>query len=80
MFFEGDEKVFTGLYFHIEDQVFEFYMPMKMKDDPLWVNVTQLVQKGAATVFGSLMTKLETEDKRTQVSCPSQCYRPNQRD
>jgi hypothetical protein len=66
MFFEGDEKVFTGLYFHIEDQVFEFYMPMKMKDDPLWVNVTQLVQKGAATVFGSLMTKLDTEDKRTQ--------------
>jgi len=65
-FFEGDAKAFTGLYFHVEDEVFEFYMPIKMKDDPLWVNVTELMQKGAATFFGSLLPKLDTDEKRTR--------------
>jgi hypothetical protein len=30
-FFEGDTKVFTGLHFHLEDEVFEFYAPVKMR-------------------------------------------------
>ncbi len=63
MFFEGDERAFTGLYFHLEDQTFEFYMPLKMKDDPLWINVTELMQKGAASVFSTLMTKLDAKEK-----------------
>lgn len=65
-FFEGDAKAFTGLYFHVEDEVFEFYMPMKMKDDPLWVNVTELMQKGAATFFGTILLKLDTDEKKTR--------------
>src|SRR5690625_228380 len=28
-FFDGDPKIFTDLYFHVEDEVFEFYGPMK---------------------------------------------------
>jgi hypothetical protein len=63
MFFEGDTKAFTGLYFHLEEQTFEFYMPMKMKDDPLWVNVTDLLQKGAASACTLLMAKLDMKDK-----------------
>ncbi|MGC8906659.1 MAG: GmrSD restriction endonuclease domain-containing protein [Desulfomonilaceae bacterium] len=65
-FFEGDARAFTGLHFHVEDEVFEFYMPMKMNDDPLWVNVTELFQKGAATFFATLLPKLDTDEKKTR--------------
>ena len=41
-FFEGDEKAFLGLYFHVGEETFEFYAPVKMRDDPLWINVTDL--------------------------------------
>ena len=45
-FFDGNERSFTGLYFNLLDEVFEFYMPTKMKDHPEWINVTELMQKG----------------------------------
>lgn len=45
-FFDGNAQAFTGLYFHLADESFEFYAPLKMKDNPLWVNVTDLMQDG----------------------------------
>lgn len=45
-FFEGDEKAFTGLYFNVESQAFEFYRPNKMSDDIHWVSVTELFASG----------------------------------
>lgn len=45
-FFEGDANAFTGLYFNVATETFEFYAPMKMADDPTWVNVTELFGKG----------------------------------
>jgi hypothetical protein len=45
-FFEGDASAFTGLYFNVEREVFEFYAPTKMAGDPTWVNVTDLFRKG----------------------------------
>ncbi|WP_280467119.1 GmrSD restriction endonuclease domain-containing protein [Nocardia cyriacigeorgica] len=45
-FFEGDPKAFTGLHFDVENEVFEFYSAAKMKDNPFWVDVTQLFQRG----------------------------------
>jgi len=45
-FFEGNAAAFTGLYFHLDDEVFEFYAPAKMKDNPRWINVTDLMQRG----------------------------------
>ena len=45
-FFDGNIRNFTGLQFHLEDETFEFYQPVKMKDDPLWVDVTALMKKG----------------------------------
>lgn len=39
-FFDGNAQAFTGLYFNLDDETFEFYAPLKMKDNPLWVNVT----------------------------------------
>ena len=45
-FFEGNHQAFTGLYFNLETEQFMFYMPLKMQDDPLWVNVSELMKKG----------------------------------
>ncbi len=45
-FFQGNVQAFTGLHFNLEDQVFKFYSPLEMKDNPLWINVTELMQKG----------------------------------
>lgn len=45
-FFDGNAQAFTGLHFHLERQEFEFYQPIKMKDDPLWIDVTDLFHKG----------------------------------
>ena len=45
-FFDGNVKAFTGLRFHLDAQSFEFYQPLKMRDDPLWIDVTDLMKKG----------------------------------
>ena len=47
-FFDGNAKVFTGLRFHLEQEVFSFYQPVTMKDDPLWIDVTGLMSNGQA--------------------------------
>ena len=46
-FFDGNPKAFSDLMFHLESETFEFYQPIKMRDDPLWIDVTGLMQKGA---------------------------------
>jgi hypothetical protein len=53
-FFDGDAQAFTGLYFHLDDEVFEFYAPMKMKDNPLWIDVTKLMQTGVGDAIREL--------------------------
>lgn len=45
-FFDGSSQAFTGLQFHLENEVFEFFQPVKMRDDPLWVDVSELMQGG----------------------------------
>jgi hypothetical protein len=45
-FFDGNSQAFTGLRFHLDGQNFEFYQPVKMKDDPLWIDVTALMKAG----------------------------------
>ena len=45
-FFEGNANTFSDLMFHLQDEKFEFYQPIRMKDDPLWVDVTDLMRKG----------------------------------
>ncbi len=47
-FFDGNSQTFTGLRFHLETEVFEFYQPMKMRDDALWIDVTELMLHGTA--------------------------------
>jgi hypothetical protein len=45
-FFDGDSSTFTDLYFNIGTEEFSFYMPKKMDGDPLWVDVTKVMQQG----------------------------------
>lgn len=45
-FFEGNASAFTGLRFHVGQERFEFHAPIKMGDDPLWIDVTQAMQPG----------------------------------
>ena len=56
-FFDGNAKAFTGLHFHLENETFAFYQPLKMEGDPLWVDVSALMQAGTAGL-GGFVTKL----------------------
>ena len=46
-FFDGNVQTFTGLRFHLDSETFSFYQPVKMQDDPLWIDVTDLMKKAA---------------------------------
>lgn len=59
-FFDGNKKAFSGLRFHLEDERFEFFQPAKMKDDPLWIDVTELMQQGTSGL-GLLVTRLTSQ-------------------
>ena len=45
-FFDGNSAVFEGLRFHLETEIFAYYQPLKMQADPLWVDVTAVMQQG----------------------------------
>lgn len=49
-FFEGDASAFTGLYFNVEDEIFEFYAPSKMSGDQQWISVKELFAPGNGPV------------------------------
>ncbi len=59
-FFDGNAKTFTGLYFHLEQEIFSFYQPMKMKDDPLWIDVSKLMQ-GGTSGLSEFISKLSAQ-------------------
>lgn len=44
-FFYGNTKTISGLHFHLESESFEFFQPVKMREDPLWIDVTDLMRK-----------------------------------
>lgn len=52
-FFHGNDA-FTGLYFNVDTETFKFYQPLEMKDNPLWISVTDLMQKGMGSYYGKL--------------------------
>ena len=59
-FFDGNDKAFTGLRFHLENENFAFYQPLKMKDDPLWIDVTALMQRGTGGL-GEFVARLSAQ-------------------
>lgn len=56
-FFEGDDRAFTGLYFNIETEEFEFYAPIKMGQDRSWIDVSNLMKQGAIGL-GQIVSEL----------------------
>jgi hypothetical protein len=54
-FFDGDAKAFTGLHFNVKDEVFEFYLPTKMKGDPCWLDVTEVLKEGVGKTMQKLL-------------------------
>ena len=62
-FFDGNAQTFTGLYFHLETEEFSFYMPIKMKGDPLWVDVSRLMELGLDPFIETLNAVPEAQSK-----------------
>lgn len=58
-FFQGNEMAFTNLYFDVRSETFEFYGPVKMRDDPLWVSVTDLFQSELEDVVTRVASHIE---------------------
>ncbi len=56
-FFDGNAKAFTNLRFNLETEDFEFFQPIKMRDDPLWIDVTEVMKKGNSGI-GAFVTAL----------------------
>ncbi|TVR58164.1 MAG: DUF262 domain-containing protein [Candidatus Competibacteraceae bacterium] len=59
-FFDGNAQTFTNLRFHLDTQNFAFYQPLKMQDDPLWIDVTRLMKKGHAGL-GEFVARLSAQ-------------------
>jgi len=62
-FFEGNADAFLNLFFNIRDETFEFYAERKMKDNPDWVSVTEVLQKGIGSFIGRAMRPDGTVDQ-----------------
>ena len=56
-FFDGNSSTFTGLYFSLRDEIFEFYAQQKMAGNPEWINVTELMQKGVGNYIAEALAK-----------------------
>ena len=53
-FFDGDPTAFTDLYFNVDTEEFLFYAPMRMKNEPRWIDVTALFRDGMGPLIGRL--------------------------
>jgi hypothetical protein len=51
LFFDGNAAAFTDLHFNVKEETFEFYAPLKMRDDPLWIGVTDVMRDGLVPIM-----------------------------
>ncbi len=65
-FFDGKESAFSGLHFHLDDEVFEFYSTRKMDNNPLWVDVTELMDEGVGPFIDQIYGIPELQESRKQ--------------
>lgn len=59
-FFDGNASAFSTLRFHLDDEVFAFFQQKKMQDDPLWIDVTELMKKGTVGL-GEFIARLNAQ-------------------
>ena len=57
-FFDGNAQAFTGLHFNLVDESFEFYAPLKMRDNPVWIDVSNLMRGDVGSAMQPLMPHL----------------------
>ncbi|MGQ9553177.1 MAG: GmrSD restriction endonuclease domain-containing protein [Anaerolineae bacterium] len=65
-FFRGMDPQFDKLYFNLEEESFRFYSPVDIKDNPLWVNVTELMQQDVGPFIVRLNQRPEFASKLAQ--------------
>lgn len=75
-FFEGKAASFTGLWFNVATETFEFYQAQKMKGDPQWIDVTALFGQGFSSL-GTLIARFSdsTASADGTASCVSRLSR-----
>lgn len=74
-FFDGNAAAFTNLYFNMAEESFEFYAPLKMQDNPVWVNVSKLMQtEDVAEILEPIEDKLPPTGLKT-MTCLSRLNR-----
>ena len=74
-FFEGNPRNFLDLYFHLDTEEFEFYGPVKMKQDRRWIKLTHLFQTDAGTILEELNNVGASGDFRTDLNRLNQLER-----
>lgn len=60
-FFDGDARAFKDLRFHVEKEEFRFYEPGRMREETLWLDVSEVMRRGPAWAMGQLATSLQEE-------------------
>lgn len=70
-FFRGDENNILNLKFHLDDEKFYFYGPVKTRDNPRVINVNQVFKKGVKVYFDELKDNhseymRETDEQKLQ--------------
>jgi hypothetical protein len=66
-FFDGNASAFSGLYFNIKEETFEFYRAAKMKEDPNWISVSDLMRNGVGNYIARLIPKYPNPDELSAV-------------
>ena len=66
-FFDGNSWAFTDLRFNLETETFAFHQPVKMRDDPLWIDVTALLKQGPDGLGKYIAIFNEREDTQARV-------------
>ena len=56
IFFQGSSKSFIDLYFDADNEEFEFFGPVKMRDRPQWFSVTRVMKDGAVACLEEFLS------------------------
>ena len=60
-FFQGNDS-FTGLYFNMKTEHFQFYAPLRMSQEAGWVSVTELMKNGIGQFVNQIQNDSDLKD------------------
>ena len=60
-FFQGNDS-FTGLYFNMKTELFQFYAPLRMSQEAGWVSVTELMKNGIGQFVNQIQSDSDLKD------------------